>query len=264
MDAPRPWCDRYDSADVLEMLPEPHPEEFDSKPPLHRAWTQGMRGRMFEFANPGGALYTREELAGMTAGYYGMVSQIDHQVGRVLALLEERGIADDTLVVCTTDHGEFLGHHQMIFKGPIHYDDLLRVPLLVRGPGIAPGTVVDEPVGTIDVAPTALAAAGLDIPDRMEGRPLFDGPREHTITENDFDIGIRLSLRTLTTHRHKVTVDRDHEDRGELYDLVDDPGELVNRWADPAYASLRSDLVATLHDVVNPDVHAQPKVGIVG
>jgi arylsulfatase A-like enzyme len=136
--------------------------------------------------------------------------------------------------------------------------------LLVRGPGIAPGTVVDEPVGTIDVAPTALAAAGLDIPDRMEGRPLFDGPREHTITENDFDIGIRLSLRTLTTHRHKVTVDRDHEDRGELYDLVDDPGELVNRWADSAYASLRSDLVATLHDVVNPDVHAQPKVGIVG
>ena len=63
MDAPRPWCDRYDPADVLEMLPEPHPEEFDAKPPLHRAWTQGMRGRMFEFANPGGALYTREELA---------------------------------------------------------------------------------------------------------------------------------------------------------------------------------------------------------
>ena len=55
MDAPRPWCDRYDPADVLPVLPEAHPEEFDAKPPLHRAWTQGGRGGPFEFANPGGA-----------------------------------------------------------------------------------------------------------------------------------------------------------------------------------------------------------------
>ena len=264
MDAPHPWCDRYDPADVLEVLPEPHPEEFDGKPPMHRAWTQGARGTPFEFANPGGAHYSREELARMTAGYYGMVSQIDHQLGRLLALLDERGIADDTLVVLTSDHGEFLGHHQMIFKGPVHYDDLLRVPLVARGPGFVPGAVVDEPVGTIDVAPTLAAAAGLDRPAHFEGRPLLDGPREHVITENDFDIVFRMSLRTLTTRTHKVTVDRDHEAFGELYDLAEDPGERVNRWADSGYASLRSDLVAMLEDAVNQEVHAAPKVGVVG
>jgi arylsulfatase A-like enzyme len=264
MDAPEPWCDRYDPADVLEVLPEPHPEEFEGKPPLHRAWTQGARGTPFEFANPGGAHYTREELARMTAGYYGMVSQIDHQLGRLLALLDERGLAADTLVVLTSDHGEFLGHHQMIFKGPVHYDDLLRVPLIVRGPGYAPGAAVDDPVGTIDVAPSLLDAAGVAVPEHVEGRPLLDGGREHVVTENDFDIVVRLSLRTLTTRTHKVTVDRDHAENGELYDLVEDPGERVNRWADPAYASLRSDLVATLHDVVNREVRAEPKVGVVG
>ena len=98
----------------------------------------------------------------------------------------------------------------------------------------------------------------------MEGRPLLDGPREHVLTENDFNIVFQLSLRTLTTRDHKVTVWRDHDEWGELYDLADDPGELVNRWADPASASLRSDLVATLHDVVNAEVRAEPKVGVVG
>ena len=135
----------------------------------------------------------------MTAGYYGMVSQLDFQIGRVLAVLDDRGLRDDTLVLVTTDHGEMLGHHQMIFKGPLHYDDLLRVPLIVNGPGFAPGEVRDDPVGTIDIAPTALTAAGIDLPAQLEGAPLqATADREHTLTENDFDIVLKLRLRTLT------------------------------------------------------------------
>ena len=122
---------------MLEVLPVVHDDEFDGKPPLHKMLAQGMRGRPMEWANPGGATLTREDLAVMTAGYYGMVAQLDHAIGRVLDVLDERGLADDTLVIITTDHGEFLGEHQMIFKGPFGYDSLLRVPLLVRGPGIA-------------------------------------------------------------------------------------------------------------------------------
>ena len=103
-------------------------------------------GRALEWANPGGATLTREDLAVMTAGYYGMVAQLDYAIGRVLDVLDERGLADDTLVMITTDHGEFLGEHQMIFKGPFGYDSLLRVPLLVRGSNIPAGNVVDDPV----------------------------------------------------------------------------------------------------------------------
>ena len=179
MDPPAPWCDRYAPDDVLEVLPEVHPDEFDGKPPLHKLLAQGCAGRPLEWANPGGATLTREDLAAMTAGYYGMVAQLDHAIGRVLDVLDERGLADDTLVIVTTDHGEFLGEHQMIFKGPFGYDSLLRVPLLVRGPGRRRGRG-GRPIrsGTIDLAPTMLAAAGLDVPEWMEGRRLLDGPRE--------------------------------------------------------------------------------------
>jgi arylsulfatase A-like enzyme len=217
-----------------------------------------------EWANPGGASLTRWELATMTAGYYGMVSQLDHAIGRVLEVLDERGLRHDTLVLVTTDHGELLGDHQMVFKGPLHYEGLLRVPLIVRGPGVVPGTVLADPVGTIDLAPTALVAAGLDVPEYMEGEPLLDGSRrEHVLTENDHQMVFRLSLRTITTSRYKLTWYRELDDVGELYDLDEDPGELVNRWADPGRAAVRADLLATLRDCINSDVKSGPMVGVV-
>ena len=264
MDAPHPWCDRYQPEDVMDLLPVAHPEEFATKPPFHQAWARGARGTPMEWANPGGASLTRRELAAMTAGYYGMVSQLDHAIGRVVQALDERGLADETLVMVTTDHGELLGDHQMVFKGPLHYEGLLRLPLIVRGPDVAAGTVVADPVGTIDLAPSAMLATGLDVPEHMEGQPLFDGPeREHVLTENDHQMVFRLSLRTITTTRYKLTWYRELDGVGELYDLDEDPGELVNRWADPDYAGLRNDLLGTLRDHMNADVNSGPMVGVV-
>ena len=198
----------------------------------------------------------------MTAGYYGMVAQLDHTIGRVLATLDGRGLADDTLVIVTSDHGEFLGEHQMIFKGPFGYDSLLRVPLLVRGPGFAPGTVVTDPVGTIDLAPTMLTATGQPVPPWMEGRALHDLPREHVLTENDFSIVASIPMRTLTTTRYKIHRYLDAP-FGELYDHDDDPGEVVNRYDDPAYEAVRADLLALLDDVMNHEVRKEPIVGLV-
>jgi arylsulfatase A-like enzyme len=262
MDAPHPWCDRYSPEDVLPILPEVHADELDGKPPLHKVLAAGARGRALEWANPGGMTLTRDDLAVMTAGYYGMVAQLDHAIGRVLDTLAERGLADDTLVIMTTDHGEFMGEHQMIFKGPFGYDSLLRVPLLMRGPGIPAGQVVSDPVGTIDIAPTALRAAGTEVPEWMEGRPLLDGPREHCLSENDFSIITWLPMRTLTTSRYKLQAYLEHP-VGELYDLQEDPGEVVNRFDDPAYASVKSDLEALLKDTMNHDVRKEPIVGLV-
>lgn len=264
MDPPRPWGDMYEPDDCLPLVPEPHPEEFEAKPPIHRGMSQGLGGRGNEWANPGGAQLSREDLAKMFAGYYGMVSQIDHQIGRILDTLRERRVLDDTLVVATTDHGELLGDHQMIFKGPVHYEGLLRIPLLVRGPGFEPGRVVADPVGALDITPTLVSAAGLAPSDRMEGRPLLDGPREHVLTENDHTIFGRLRLRTLATRRHKLTRYLDHPQWGELYDLEEDPGELVNRWDDPAHAPLRRELLATLDEEMNHETRELPRVGTVG
>ena len=221
-----------------------------------------------EWANPGGATLTRHELASMTAGYYGMVSQLDHAIGRILRAVDERGKSDTTLVIVTTDHGELLGDHQMVFKGPLHYEGLLRLPMIVRGPGVHAGAVVDDPVGTIDLAPTAMVAAGLPVSEHMEGRALFDDgtgsrAREYVLTENDHQMVFRLSLRTITTDRYKLTWYRELDDVGELYDLYDDPGELVNRWSDPAFAALRSELLSELRDKMNSEVVSGPMVGVV-
>ena len=262
MDAPMPWCDRYAPEDVLEVLPTVHEDEFATKPPFHEMLAHGVRDPALHWANPGGANYTREELARMTAGYYGMVAQLDHAIGRVLGVLDERGLADDTLVIVTSDHGEFLGEHQMIFKGPFGYDSLLRVPLLVRGPGFSPNSVVRDPVGTIDVAPTMLHATGRPLPAWMEGRALHDLPRQHVLTENDFSIVASIPMRTLTTARYKIHRYLDAP-FGELYDHDEDPGEVVNRYDDPAYASVRSDLLALLDDVMNHEVRKEPIVGLV-
>ena len=264
MDPPRPWCDLYDEADVAEVLPEQRDEEFDTKPAIHRLWSQGARGREMEWANPGGATLTHEELARMTAGYYGMVSQLDYAVGRVLGCLDELGVADDTLVVMTTDHGELLGDHQMIFKGPLHYEGLLRVPLIVRGAGFEPGAVIDDPVGTIDLAPTFLRAAGVPVPEAMEGVPLQELGRDHVLTEDDHQILFRLPLRTITTRRWKLTRYEAQEGVGELYDLVDDPGEFVNRWDDPAAKAEKDDLLALLDEVMNHEPRVIAPVGVVG
>jgi arylsulfatase A-like enzyme len=146
-----------------------------------------------------------------------------------------------------------MGDHQMMLKAPIHYEALVRVPLIVRGPGFPAGTVIDDPVGTIDLAPTALAACGVQPTAAMEGRPLHDGPREHVLTEDDMLRG-SFAFRTLTTRRYRITRDEVVPTRGELYDLADDPGELTNRWDDPALRTVRSDLLATLDDVMRHDL----------
>jgi arylsulfatase A-like enzyme len=263
MDPPHPWCDMYDPADVTPVLWEPRAEEFDTKPDIHRMWATGARGLPFEWANPGGANFTRQEMARMVAGYYGMISMLDHHVGRVLDALDRSGHRDDTVVIFAVDHGDFLGDHQMVFKGPLHYEGLLRVPVIVRGPGFEAGTTIDEPAGSIDLAPTMLRAAGIGVPDHMEGRQLTDR-RETVIVENDHAMVINHSLRTIATRRYKLTRYAHPQDAGELYDLETDPLELENLWDDPAHKATKTDLLATLLDEMNHDVRSEPMVGLVG
>ena len=263
MDPPRPWCDRYTAADVT--LPARHPEEFDRKPPFHRFWSTGLPEPM-RWANPGGATLSDRELAEMIAGYYGMVAQLDHAIGRILAALTSLGHAADTLVIVTTDHGELLGDHQMLFKGPLHYDGLLRVPLIISGPDVVPG-VATAPVGTIDLAPTILDLTGLTVPPTMEGRSLRSfltggsESREWVLTENDHEMQMTMYLRTITTARYVLTRYDTLPGMGELYDRSLDPGEFENRFDDPAYAGVQRDLLALLAEVANPNPRRLPNTG---
>jgi arylsulfatase A-like enzyme len=251
-DPPRPWCDRYTPDDVAEVIAAPVPGDLDGKPAFQQAWSQGFRGTQFEWANPGWATLTDDQRRTIVASYYGMVAQLDHNIGRVLAAVDQQ--AGDTLVVFTADHGDYLGDHQLMLKGPIHYEALVRVPLIVRGPAVPVGEVVTNPVGTVDLAPTFLEHAGVAVPDTIEGRSLFaPTPREHVLTEDEMVRGF-LQSRTLTTESWRVTRDLNDPDGGELYDRTDDPGEVVNRWNDPDCAAIRDELLTALHDTMRHDL----------
>src|SRR5437764_12071841 len=108
----------------------------------------------------------------MIANYYGMIALIDHNVGRILAALDEMGLSDDTIVVYTSDHGDWLGDHGLLLKGPMAYEGLLRVGLLAEGPGVPAGKVVDDPVSTLDLAQTFCDYAGAALPEGTHSRSL--------------------------------------------------------------------------------------------
>ena len=148
-------------------------------------------------------------------------------------------------MVFTADHGDFMGDHDMMLKGPIHYDSLIGVPLVVRGPGFEPGRRVTAPVGTIDLVPTFCQLAGVEVGPEVEGRSLLGPDHELAITEDDTADGI-FELRTITTGRHRLSVNL-ADGAGELYDHHDDPGEHRNRWDDPGMGPVQADLLDALH-----------------
>lgn len=98
----------------------------------------------------------------ITAIYFGMISAVDHQVGRILDALDAKGELDNTYIIFTSDHGEWLGDHGLLLKGPMMYDGLLRVPCLIHGPGVPKGRVIDDPIGTIDILATSADLCAVD------------------------------------------------------------------------------------------------------
>lgn len=245
---PEPWAGMYDPADMDpgEFIPG----EFDHMPPQFER-TRQENPDFSDYQEPGGKalhgfqshLHTEDEMRRSLASYYGMVSLIDHEVGRILDALDRLGLAENTLVIFSTDHGHLLGQHGLIAKGAFHYEDLLRIPMIARYPGHIPAGQVSQALQSqIDFVPTFLDAAGIATPGAMQGESrLADwrsgAGRDWALVENRHN-PTTVHLRTLVTDRYKITVYRNH-DYGELFDLQDDPQEHRNRWDDPAYGGVK-------------------------
>src|SRR5690606_16958918 len=119
-----------------------------------------------------------EQLRHLIANYYGMISLIDHNVGRIMIALRELGIADDTIDIYTTDHWDWLGDHGLLLKGPMMYEGLLRVGMILQGPGIPAGQVISDPVSTLDLMDTLCDYAGASPECLLHSRslrPLIEG-----------------------------------------------------------------------------------------
>ncbi len=262
---PEPWASMYDPQDMA--IGHLHEGELDTMPQHHRR-TQEPTPDFSAWDEPGGHgvhgfhshLHDPDNLRYCMALYYGMVSLMDANIGRILATLDRCGLTDNTLVVFTSDHGHFLGQHGLIAKGPFHYEDLIRVPMIVRQPGTVPAGQTSAALQSlVDLPSTFLDAIGADIPTIMQGVsqwPTWQGQdecaRTWALVENRHN-PTTVHLRTLVTARYKLTLYRNTAE-GEMFDLIQDPGETRNLFQDPAYADT---LVRLMHQFLQAEMERE-------
>ena len=180
------------------------------------------------------------------AYYLALCSHVDDCCGQILAALDETGLADDTIVIFTTDHGEYLGDHGRVGKGMPGQDVICRVPTILRYPGRFPaGKVVGDLVEGVDWVPTMLDYAAVQSPRFVQGRSLraaIEGtdpaPRDDILIESFHPHAPRTSTVKTRTHTYHCT----STGREILYDRLADPDEGTNVVADPANAAVLSDL----------------------
>ena len=196
---------------------------------------------------------------------FGCNAFVDHEIGRVLDAADAYA-PENTWIIYTSDHGEIFGGHRLIGKGPALYDEITRVPLIIRPPeghgDIAPGSVVHTPAGHLDILPTMLGLAGLDAPPILEGddllpimrggerpdRPVFMEYNRFEVEHDSF--GGFFPIRGVYRDGVKLSINLFSTD--ELYYLKHDPGEMHNLIDDPTYHALRDDL----HDLVLERMYA--------
>jgi arylsulfatase A-like enzyme len=215
------------------------------------------RNARFRAANLQGKDLVRWRYQRYMHDYTGTVRAVDESVGRLLDYLEKEGLAENTIVVYSSDQGFFLGEHGWFDKRWI-FEESLRTPLLVRWPGVSrPGGVSKDLVSTLDFAQTFLDAAGLPAPAEMQGRslrPILAGNRPadwrtafyYQYFEWPAPHRVRPHYGVVTDRYKLVHFFGTADDYWELYDTEKDPRELRNVLADPAYAAARKQLEGQL------------------
>jgi arylsulfatase A-like enzyme len=259
----QPWHLRLD-------LPEPHlpcrpHQQFldlyaSREIPEWRSFRDTFRNKPYiqkqQLLNWGIERYTWADWEPIVRRYYAIISQLDDAVGKVLTRLKELGLNENTIVVYTADHGDMCGGHRMMDKHYILYDDVVRVPLIIRYPGRIPaGITIDRFVYNIlDVPPTLLEWAGLPAPadfhgtsltPLLRGEPVLEWRSEAVATYNGQQFGL-YNQRMIRNAEFKYIWNLTDVD--ELYDLRQDPEELVNVVHEPKYAGVLAELRGKLYE----------------
>ena len=173
--------------------------------------------------------------------YYAMISQIDFYVGRMVEELKRRDLYNDTLIVYTSDHGEYLGFHHMITKGNRMYDPIVRVPFVMKPPSWANRSPLrnnDSLFSLIDLFPTIVDVAGIECPDQLPGFSVFNHQAGRDAVFAEVYEGKEYMIRT---REHKLLVHRDPA-QSLLFDMAHDPLEMENKFNDTRFETIRMDL----------------------
>ncbi len=250
-------------------IPQPQPLEDDPNLP------DGVRRALDKAAQIKATSKTfSADIHEQRKGYYASIAFLDRQIGRILDCLDRHKLADNTLVIFVSDHGDMVWDRGLFTKGAFFYEPSVHVPLLMRFPGrINPGTRVAHPVQQLDIAATVLSAAGVDaetlsrtMPDSMDLTALikhdkqYANYRDYAVcmyrnsgygpSHKYFDPPIQATM--FRTERYKLNVYHDITNtgkcQGQLFDMQNDPQERNNLWADARYAQVKSDLMNRLVD----------------
>ncbi len=249
--APAPYHQSYGANEIMAVCR--HPQERVNPHPVYYGFTLSEEGETF--SQPG----TRETVI---PAYMGLIKQIDDHVGRLMTFLGEHGRLDDTMIIFTSDHGDYLGDHWLGEKELFH-EQSVRIPMIVVDPDEAAdgrrGTVDRRLVEAIDLVPTMVEAAGGNVAlERLEGRSLLALTRgdltgewrDAVFSEADYSFRrVRLDLGLAANEARAFMIRTDawkyiHYEgfRPQLFDLQNDPDEFHDLGDDPHYAEMRAEL----------------------
>ncbi|HQO33581.1 MAG TPA: sulfatase-like hydrolase/transferase [bacterium] len=215
-DPPAPWHEMYNPKAIALL-----PGYLERCPDMEYQYHKGY------FDN---RLWDETALRYATAYYYATISQIDHHVGRMIATLKKKGLYDNTMIIFTSDHGEYMGFHHLMLKGNYLYDPLVRVPLIIKYPhSLDAGLSSDALVNNVDVALTILKAAGVQPASSMKGHDL----REKKDAREFIFCG-RTEVMVRSRTRKLILTQRENAKQA-FFDLTKDPLELENRYNNPEY-----------------------------
>lgn len=241
-DPHHPWAPTREALSLFE--------DSDVLMPLDPGGT-GLRGYVFGSAGGSIAHYTEGQRRTVRRYTLAQVYQIDRAVGRICQALQDRELWDNTLVVFTSDHGDFLGDHNYLRKGIGAAHSLLHVPFIVRAPWMRdrPGRV-ETTMSNCDVLPTVLARAGVPLPEHVQGRDIFEVVR----SAGEHRAYAYCSLGTPETNNYTVCDERyrytiyPQRSREELFDHEEDPGESRNLADERAHAERRKAMLEQVKD----------------
>lgn len=251
----RPYSEMYDPGSITRAATMDNPEDMCT-------YLSELRKN-----RPMYTAFDKPALGEITAQTYGMITHVDTCIGRIISHLKQNGLYDNTVIVLLSDHGEYLGSHHLLYKGPWPYEELVRVPFIWKGltPGMNTDTG-DTVVSMLDLAPTVLDYAGISqatfdmrqagqdtytgLPGRSLKQAIENGealPQRPALIEYDEDCfpGSMCRLRTIVTEEYKLSVYPPNED-GLLFSLTTDPCETRNLWHERACREIKADLIQQL------------------
>lgn len=230
--------------------------------------------------------FTIEDLRKMRLGYHASLAFLDQEVGKVLRELEDKGIAENTLVIFTSDHGDMLGDHQLLVKGAFFYDPAVKVPLIIRWPDkINRGKRIEELVQIYDLTNTILSLAGYTqrelkkwMPESKNLLPLILGKEEKIhdyviccyrgtgINDQSLYFNPPIHATMIRDEQYKMNIyhnlKENSQTQGELYDMKNDKNEFNNLWNDNAYLEVKNIMMGKLLDwIVNQELNLGSRGG---